>query len=158
MQVEPFFMGMIPLIDMTNHKYESNIHYWYADDQHGLWFQADKDIRAGDEITITYRRMTYSESLLHYGFIEENVKIYSFETNFPLNRNDPLYKQKVKVLKDVFQQANFGRVELESEANHLFLRWVSMVVFDGKIEDFESFCRFIYHEITSLTLLIDLHT
>ena len=62
---------MVPIVDMLNHSIDPNT-YWYVKDEKNLIVNARRDIKQGEEITISYGHLNNIELFSRYGFVIDN--------------------------------------------------------------------------------------
>lgn len=100
--------ALIPLLDMCNHKRQSNQATFEKDTSLLL---ASKDLEIGEEITINYGNRSSGEFYIHNGFVPDDVPFDVVPITITLNNHNSLYVTKVKLLKTL-NMPSFGRFKL----------------------------------------------
>ena len=73
----PELNNLVPYLDLFNHFNDHNTHYYYNDKRDGYILFALRDILPGEEITVSYGKITNSHLLGAYGFVLKNNKYKS---------------------------------------------------------------------------------
>lgn len=104
----PVVHALIPILDMCNHDGRSN-QAFFEDDCSKL--VASKDLNSNDEITINYGCRSSGDFFTHNGFVPAEVPFDIVPLTIILNKQDPLFAGRVKLLKTLNMPA-FGRFRL----------------------------------------------
>lgn len=104
----PVVHALIPILDMCNHDGRSN-QAFFEDDCSKL--VASRDLNDNDEITINYGSRSSGDFFTHNGFVPAEVPFDIVPLTIILNKQDPLFALRVKLLKTLNMPA-FGRFRL----------------------------------------------
>jgi len=89
--------SFVPFLDIANHAVEPNCNFNYSSSLQALQLVAIKDVKAGDELTITYtgeKGYTNQRMMAQYGFVVPNGN-YADRIDFPnYNNNNSNSKKK----------------------------------------------------------------
>ncbi|CAD5229582.1 unnamed protein product [Bursaphelenchus okinawaensis] len=82
---------LVPLIDFCNfmQEDENNVSQYYDFDTRTVQLRANRDIKAGEELTLYYGHRSNSEFLLHNGLVPSTHNphnYYELKTGFPINK------------------------------------------------------------------------
>lgn len=90
-------VAMVPVLDMINHSSRPNALYEEnADGDVVLRLRPDREVAAGDEITISYgKEKTPAEMLFSYGFIDSESKVEGLTLRLEPMADDPLGRAKL---------------------------------------------------------------
>lgn len=106
--MRPVVHALIPLLDMCNHDRQSN-QAFFEDDCSKL--VACKELEINDDITINYGCRSSGDFYTHNGFVPQEVPFDIVPLTIVLNKQDPLFALRVKLLKTLNMPA-FGRFRL----------------------------------------------
>lgn len=88
---------MVPLFDMMNHDFDSNVSQ-DMDDKGNMSIFAGSDIRAGSEIFLNYGNFPNEKLLLGYGFVVPSNPFEAVQIYAPISA-DALFSMKAQILK-----------------------------------------------------------
>ena len=86
--------GMVPFLDMINHKRPKQSLWGYDDISDSFQIEAYGDCAANSELFDSYGKKCNSRFLLNYGFIEEDNDANEFSFVIDFDSSFPLYKEK----------------------------------------------------------------
>lgn len=94
--------SLVPCIDMVNHSTDANAYYdENGDDDVVLLLRPGADVKAGDEVNISYgSEKPAAEMLFSYGFIDSHSAAKSLRLPLRPLPDDPLGKAKVHAFQD----------------------------------------------------------
>lgn len=87
--------GMVPFLDMINHKRPKQSLWSYDDSLESFKIEAYGDCEANSELFDSYGKKCNSRFLLNYGFIEEDNDANEFVFSIDLGQEMPLYDEKM---------------------------------------------------------------
>lgn len=87
--------GMVPFLDMINHKRPKQSLWSYDDSLESFKIEAYGDCEANSELFDSYGKKCNSRFLLNYGFIEEDNDANEFVFSIDLDQEMPLYDEKM---------------------------------------------------------------
>ena len=97
--------GFVPYADMLNHKRPRQTTWYYSDERKGFIIEACDDIARGSEVYDSYGKKCNSRFFLNYGFINLNNDANEVPLLVQLNKEDPGYEIKMKLINET--QKNF---------------------------------------------------
>lgn len=106
--LRPVVHALIPILDMCNHDRQSN-QAFFEDDCSRL--VACKELQINEEITINYGCRSSGDFYTHNGFVPQEVPFDIVPLTIVLNKQDPLFALRAKLLKTLNMPA-FGRFRL----------------------------------------------
>jgi len=99
---------MVPLFDMMNHDFSSELLHSIDDDGNISVFNGPHAISEGSEICLNYGRFSNEKLLLVYGFTVHNNPYNYVDIYAPLPEDDPLYALKANFLRQQYGNSPNG--------------------------------------------------
>ena len=139
----PELNNLVPFFDLLNHYNNYNTYYYYNDERNGYILYSLEDISPGNEITISYGKLTNSRLLGAYGFVLKNNK---YKASYNLRIRNELFTMKltenpkkeiITFLKSCFNVRRNEKKELLGEATKELekrMEELKKMKFDCKIE------------------------
>lgn len=126
--------GFVPYADMLNHKRPRQTTWFYSDQREGFIIEACDDIPRGSQVYDSYGRKCNSRFFLNYGFINMNNDANEVPIIVPLNKSDPGYEVKLKLINEKKDFMKFRVVDnLDEPVMHEFISWIRYAVFNGDL-------------------------
>jgi histone-lysine N-methyltransferase SETD3 len=126
--------GFVPLADMLNHRRPRQTTWYYDDSRDAFIIDACDDIPRGQQVYDSYGRKCNSRFFLNYGFINLNNDADEVPITVAIDKSDPGYEVKIKLINEKVDWKKFRVVEnLEDPIMHEFLSWVRYVTYDGDL-------------------------
>lgn len=126
--------GFVPYADMLNHKRPRQTTWFYSDERQGFIIEACDDIPRGSQVYDSYGRKCNSRFFLNYGFINMNNDANEVPIIVHLNKEDPGYEVKLKLINEKKDFMKFRVVDnLDEPVMHEFISWIRYAVFDGDL-------------------------
>ena len=127
--------GFVPYADMLNHKRPRQTTWYYSDERKGFIIEACDDIARGSEVYDSYGKKCNSRFFLNYGFINLNNDANEVPLLVQLNKEDPGYEIKMKLINET--QKNFLKFRvvdnLEDRVMAEFLSWLRYSEYEGDL-------------------------
>jgi len=121
-----------PFADLFNHRRPRTTHWAYEDDQNAFVVSSIEDMGPEMEVFDSYGRKCNARFLLNYGFTIEDNEDDEIKIILNLNNDDPLYKDKVKVLGS---SKKFTLVRnCREEQSLLFFSWIRLMEYKDNIK------------------------
>ena len=121
-----------PFADLFNHRRPRTTHWAYEDDQNAFVVSSIEDMGPEMEVFDSYGRKCNARFLLNYGFTIEDNEDDEIKIVLTLDNNDPLYKDKVKVLGS---SKKFTLVKnCREEQSLLFFSWIRLMEYKDNIK------------------------
>ena len=127
--------GFVPYADMLNHKRPRQTTWYYSDERKGFIIEACDDIPRGEQVYDSYGKKCNSRFFLNYGFINLNNDANEVPLIVQLNKEDPGYEIKMKLINE--NQKNFLKFRvvdnLEDRVMAEFLSWLRYSEYEGDL-------------------------
>jgi protein-histidine N-methyltransferase len=127
--------GFVPYADMLNHKRPRQTTWYYSDERKGFIIEACDDIPRGEQVYDSYGKKCNSRFFLNYGFINLNNDANEVPLIVHLNKEDPGYEIKMKLINE--NQKNFLKFRvvdnLEDRVMAEFLSWLRYSEYEGDL-------------------------
>ena len=127
--------GFVPYADMLNHKRPRQTTWYYSDERKGFIIEACDDIPRGEQVYDSYGKKCNSRFFLNYGFINLNNDANEVPLIVQLNKEDPGYEIKMKLINE--NQKNFLKFRvvdnLEERVMAEFLSWLRYSEYEGDL-------------------------
>ena len=127
--------GFVPYADMLNHKRPRQTTWYYSDERKGFIIEACDDIPRGEQVYDSYGKKCNSRFFLNYGFINLNNDANEVPLIVHLNKEDPGYEIKMKLINE--NQKNFLKFRvvdnLQDRVMAEFLSWLRYSEYEGDL-------------------------
>ena len=126
--------GFVPYADMLNHKRPRQTTWYYSDERQGFIIEACDDIPRGEQVYDSYGKKCNSRFFLNYGFINLNNDANEVPLVVYLNKEDPGYDIKLKLINETKNYMKFRVVEnLEEKIMMEFISWIRYCEYEGDL-------------------------
>eukprot|EP00826_Nyctotherus_ovalis_P056957 TRINITY_DN7776_c0_g1_i5.p1 TRINITY_DN7776_c0_g1~~TRINITY_DN7776_c0_g1_i5.p1 ORF type:complete len:558 (+),score=117.68 TRINITY_DN7776_c0_g1_i5:94-1767(+) len=122
--------SLVPLADMFNYG-PPQVAWEYREDSKAFFVESVETVARGTELYEAYGRKCNSRYFLNYGFVLENNDRNEVPIKLDLNKDDPLYSTKMKLMDNKPRKLIRVPVELNTQNLDDFFAYLRLIEYEG---------------------------